>query len=114
MSAYPLTLFGQWRELNKPEVAHAALVSEATAYRYFPDLASLLAKALADDWPSPEDALAPVLASGDPVERVAFATRFLLEGVAARQRAVRAMIAACSFSPRLSHYRPGTGSTSTT
>jgi hypothetical protein len=42
----------------------------------------------------PEDALAPVLASSDPVERVGFATRFLLEGGAARQRAARAMIAA--------------------
>jgi hypothetical protein len=30
-----------------PEVAKVAMVSEATAYRYFPDLASLLAKALA-------------------------------------------------------------------
>ena len=29
------------RELTMPEVARTALVSEATAYRYFPDLASL-------------------------------------------------------------------------
>ncbi len=31
-----------------PEIAKAALVSEATAYRYFPDLASLLSEAIAD------------------------------------------------------------------
>ena len=46
-----------------PDVAKAAMVSEATAYRYFPDLASLLAKALAEDWPTPAEALAPVAAS---------------------------------------------------
>jgi AcrR family transcriptional regulator len=70
------------------------MVSEATAYRYFPDLASLLSEAMFDDWPSPAEALAPVASSTDPVERVAFAARVLLEGVAARQMVVRTMIAA--------------------
>ena len=47
-------------------------------------------------------------ASNDPVERVAFATRFLLEGVAARQGAVRAMIAATITRPEVvSDARPG-------
>ena len=91
-----------------PEVAKAAMVSEATAYRYFPDLASLLAKALAADWPTPAEALAPVEASDDPVERVAFATRFLLHGVAERQDVVRAMISATIAQPGLSsRARPG-------
>jgi len=91
-----------------PEVAKAAMVSEATAYRYFPDLASLLAKALADDWPTPDEALAPVEASNDPVERVAFATRFLLHGVAERQAVVRSMISATIAQPELSgRARPG-------
>ena len=49
--------------VTMPEVAKAAMVSEATAYRYFPDLASLLAKALAEDWPTPAEALGPVAAS---------------------------------------------------
>ena len=36
------------REVTIPEVARAALVSEATAYRYFPDLAGLLREAIAE------------------------------------------------------------------
>jgi AcrR family transcriptional regulator len=89
-------------------VAGAAMVSEATAYRYFPDLASLLANALAQDWPDPTEALAPVEASNDPVERVAFATRFLLEGVAQRQEVVRSMISATITQTHLSGAsRPG-------
>src|ERR1700691_1990646 len=92
------------QSVTMPEVAKAAMVSEATAYRYFPDLASLLAKALAEDWPTPTEALAPVEASNDPVERVAFATRFLLQGVAERQAVVRSMISATIARPDL----PGT------
>jgi AcrR family transcriptional regulator len=91
-----------------PEVARAARVSEATAYRYFPDLASLLAQALAEDWPTPAEALAPVAGSNDPVERVAFATRFLLEGVAERQAVVRSVISTTIARPDLAgRARPG-------
>src|SRR5581483_3296625 len=43
------------REVTMPLVAREALVSEATAYRYFPDLASLLTEADEGTWPSPED-----------------------------------------------------------
>jgi AcrR family transcriptional regulator len=101
-------LIRQGRPVTMPEVAKAAMVSEATTYRYFPDLASLLAKALAADWPTPAEALAPVAASNDPVERVAFATRFLLEGVAERQAVVRAMISTTIAQPGLSsRARPG-------
>ena len=45
-----------------PDVARAAMVSEATAYRYFPDLVTLLQQALAGLWPPPAEALAPVAA----------------------------------------------------
>jgi AcrR family transcriptional regulator len=83
------------------------MVSEATAYRYFPDLASLLARALAEDWPTPTEALAPVEASTDLVERVAFAARFLLCGVAERQAVVRSMISATIAQPDLGRARPG-------
>jgi AcrR family transcriptional regulator len=101
-------LIRQGQPVTMPEVARAAMVSEATAYRYFPDLASLLAKALAEDWPSPGEALSPVEASNDPVERVAFATRFLLKGVAERQEVVRSMISATITQPGLSsRARPG-------
>ena len=96
------------RTVTMGEVAARALVSEATAYRYFPDLKSLLSNALAEDWPSPEVALADVNGSNDPVERVAFATRYLLEGIAAREGAVRAMIAATISEPSLARdARPG-------
>src|SRR5580658_4950899 len=101
-------LIRQRKSVTMPEVARAAMVSEATAYRYFPDLASLLAKALAEDWPTPTEALAPVAASNDPVERVAFATRFLLHGVSERQAVVRAMISATIAQSDLSgRARPG-------
>jgi AcrR family transcriptional regulator len=101
-------LIRRGQSVTMPEVAKAAMVSEATAYRYFPDLASLLAKALAEDWPTPTEALTPVAASNDPVERVAFATRFLLHGVAERQAVVRAMISATIAQSDLSgRARPG-------
>jgi AcrR family transcriptional regulator len=101
-------LIRQRQPVTMPEVAKVAMVSEATAYRYFPDLASLLAKALAEDWATPSEALAPVTASNDPVERVAFATRFLLHGVAERQAVVRSMISATIAQPDLpGRARPG-------
>ena len=90
-----------------PAVAKSALVSEATAYRYFPDLASLLREALAGVWPSPEVALAPVAGSGDPVERVACATEALLRHVFTYQSGVRAMIAATITRPDGAQMRPG-------
>ena len=93
------------REVTMPLVAREALVSEATAYRYFPDLASLLTEADEGTWASPEDALAPVAGSRDVVERVAFAAEFLFRGVLANQGAVRAMIAAAITKPG-AHDRP--------
>src|SRR5579862_2935992 len=68
-------------EITMPAVARAALVSEATAYRYFPDLPSLLMESDTGDWPDPAQALAPVAASDDPVERVGYAAEFLLTGI---------------------------------
>src|ERR1700685_1980717 len=76
------------RELTMPEIASAALVSEATAYRYFPDLASLLREAIAGQLPPAAETLGPVAGSDDPVERVAAATEFLLRHVLARQGVV--------------------------
>ena len=93
--------------VTMPDVARAALVSEATAYRYFPDLAALLNEALAGLWLSPAQALSPVAGSTDPVERIAVACEFLLRGVLAYQGAVRAMIAATITRPELAATRPG-------
>lgn len=95
------------REMTMPEIAKAALVSEATAYRYFPDLASLLSEAMADQLPDPAAALEAATESTDPVERVAVATDYLLRLVLARQGAVRAMIAATVVRPAESPARPG-------
>jgi AcrR family transcriptional regulator len=95
------------REVTMPQIARAALVSEATAYRYFPDLASLLREAMADLLPDPAEALAPVAESSDVVERVAATTEYLLRLVLARQGAVRAMIAATITRPDGPVSRPG-------
>lgn len=93
--------------VTMPAVARAALVSEPTAYRYFPDLTSLLNAALVGMWPSPAEALEPVAASADPVERVAFASEFFLRRVLSYQGAVRAMISATITRPELAAHRPG-------
>jgi AcrR family transcriptional regulator len=95
------------REVSMPEIAEAALVSEATAYRYFPDLASLLREAMADQLPDPVRALAEATDSQDPVERVAIASEYLIRHVIARQGVVRAMIAATVSKPGSSAPRPG-------
>ncbi|MEV0552396.1 MULTISPECIES: TetR/AcrR family transcriptional regulator [unclassified Streptomyces] len=100
-------LIGTGAEVTMPAIARAALVSEATAYRYFPDLPSLISEALAGVWPPPAEALAPVADSADPVERVAFACEFLLRGIRARQGSVRAMIAATITRPETVTTRPG-------
>ena len=93
--------------VTMPEVARAALVSEATAYRYFPDLASLVNEALAGLWPSPAEALAPVAGTTDPVARITFAAEAFLRRVLAYQGAVRAMIAATITRPGGPATRPG-------
>ncbi|MFI1769910.1 TetR/AcrR family transcriptional regulator [Streptomyces sp. NPDC020800] len=94
-------------EVTMPAIARAALVSEATAYRYFPDLPSLISEALAGAWQPPAEALAPIADSTDPAARVAFACEFLLRGVLLRQGAVRAMIAATITRPQMATARPG-------
>jgi AcrR family transcriptional regulator len=94
-------------EITMPSVARAALVSEATAYRYFPDLVSLLLAADAGVWPDPAEALAPIAGSDDPVERVGYAAEVLFTGILARQSAVRAMIAASITRPDVAGHRPG-------
>jgi AcrR family transcriptional regulator len=100
-------LVGTSADVTMPAVASAALVSEATAYRYFPDLVSLLREAVDGAWPTPAEALAPVADCDDPVERIAFATEHLLRHVQRYQSAVRAMIAASLVRPGTAAMRPG-------
>jgi AcrR family transcriptional regulator len=95
------------REVTMPEVAQAALVSEATAYRYFPDLASLLREAMAGQLPAEAETVAAVAGSDDPVTRIAAATEFLLRHVLGRQGVVRALIAATIVRPDQAKVRPG-------
>ncbi|MBP0457036.1 TetR/AcrR family transcriptional regulator [Streptomyces montanisoli] len=94
-------------EVSMPAVAKAALVSEATAYRYFPDLPSLLSEAMSGQWPTPAEALEAVAGSTDPVARVAAATEHLLRHVLSVQGATRAMIAATIARPAAASARPG-------
>jgi len=94
-------------EVTMPEVARTALVSEATAYRYFPDLASLIREALGADLFTPAAALASVASSTDPAQRIAVATEHLLRHVLRYQGAVRAMISATITRPGGQLTRPG-------
>jgi AcrR family transcriptional regulator len=94
-------------EITMPDVARAAMVSEATAYRYFPDLVTLLQESLAGLWPEPAEALEPVSGSADPAERIGFACAFLMRGVHAYQGSVRAMISHTVVTPARSRARPG-------
>ena len=95
------------RDVTMLEVAKTALVSEATAYRYFPDLVSLLQETMAGQMPTPQEALAGAADSLDPVERIAAATEHLLRHVLAYQGAARAMIAATITRPAAADARPG-------
>lgn len=101
------TLIVRGEEVTMPAVAQAAEVSEATAYRHFSDLVSLVNEALGALWPSPAEALAEVDASPDPVERVGCACEFLLRRVWAYQGSVRAVIAATIVRPASVPQRPG-------
>jgi AcrR family transcriptional regulator len=94
-------------EVNMPAVARAALVSEPTAYRYFPDLASLLEEALAGIEPDPAAALAAGADPGDPVERVAYAAELLAGLVLERQSAIRALMSVSIARGTARAVRPG-------
>ena len=94
-------------DINMPAVARAALVSEPTAYRYFPDLASLLEEALAGIEPDPAAAMAAGADPGDPVERVAYAAELLAKLVIERQGAIRALISVSITGRTARHVRPG-------
>ena len=93
--------------VTMPEVARVALISEATAYRYFPDLVSLINAALVGLWPRPEEALKPIARSTDPVERITLACDVFLRRVLAYQGSVRAMISATITRSEAAGSRPG-------
>jgi AcrR family transcriptional regulator len=91
-------------EITMPAVAARARVSEATAYRYFPDLISLLRAAVMT-----EDLLAvmrSVTRGDDPVERVGQAAEILCASVLRRQGAVRVVVASTIAKPATARDRP--------
>jgi AcrR family transcriptional regulator len=94
-------------EVTMPIVAEASLVSLGTAYRYFPDIFSLLREAIVGLWPTPTEAMEPIETSEDPVQRVAFATEFFLRRALAYQGATRAMLAATIMRPATAESRVG-------
>ncbi|WP_433802706.1 TetR family transcriptional regulator [Actinomycetospora sp. CA-084318] len=80
-------------EVTMPAVAARAGVSEATAYRYYPDLVTLLRETVGDTWPAPAE-LVPLDGVDDVAERVArVATAFCARTVA-HQVTVRHIVAA--------------------
>jgi hypothetical protein len=101
--------------LDSGRDSHELLVSEATAYRYFPDLISLLREAMRGVWPDPAAALEPIAACTDPADRIAYATGVLMRHVLAYQSSVRATIAATISRPNSSPGSvPATASVSST
>jgi AcrR family transcriptional regulator len=94
-------------DINMPAVARAALVSEPTAYRYFPDLASLLEEALAGIEPDPAAAFPAGADPGDPVARVAYAAELLAKLVIERQNAIRPLISVSIARGTARQTRPG-------
>ncbi|MFJ3803695.1 TetR/AcrR family transcriptional regulator [Streptomyces sp. NPDC090088] len=91
-------------EITMPKVAAGARVSEATAYRYFPDLLSLLRAAVMS-----EDLVAVLRSatrSDDPVERIGQAAEILGRAVLRRQGAVRVVVASTIAKPSTAKDRP--------
>jgi AcrR family transcriptional regulator len=87
-------LVSQGKVPSVAEVAEAALVSPATAYRYFPDQLSLLRAALQEALPRDEEIATPIHdETADVAERVAHATTAFLRLTLKRESLVRAVMA---------------------
>lgn len=87
-------LLREGRAPSMEDVAEAAMVSRATAYRYFPSVEALLVEAPLDDAAPTADALFAGNASIDPAERVDRAEAALHEMCYRNERQLRAMLAA--------------------
>jgi AcrR family transcriptional regulator len=81
------------RKPSLEEIAEAAMVSRATAYRYFPNVEALLLEATLDlATPDVETLFGPG-APADPVERLRMADAALDEMIAGNELALRMMLA---------------------
>ena len=86
-------LMREGRRPSLDEVAEAALVSRATAYRYFPGIEALLLEASLDVvTPRPAELFGP-LASQEPLERLMVVEAALGEMLAAHEWPLRMMLA---------------------
>jgi AcrR family transcriptional regulator len=83
------------RQGERPTVAKAAklaLVSDATAYRYFPDESALLREAMFAPWAGAEEAFVGIADDASLADRVAAAADALLRFVIANESAVRSVM----------------------
>lgn len=88
-------LLKQGRTLDMDDVAAEAMVSRATAYRYFPSIEALLVEAPLDGVvPHPEQVFAPDDASTDPLERIERAEAALHKACYRNESQLRSMLAA--------------------
>ena len=86
-------LMNQGRRPTLDEVAEEALVSRATAYRYFPNLDALLIEApLEGAVPDPDDLFRDT-PSDDPVERLERVDAALADMISANEPSLRLMLA---------------------
>ncbi|MCQ8187889.1 TetR/AcrR family transcriptional regulator [Streptomyces rugosispiralis] len=91
-------------EIRMSAIAAEARVSEATAYRHFPDLVSLLrAAVLVEDQVA---VLRSVAEGDDPVERIGQAAEILGRAVLRREGAVRALVSSTIAKPETAKERP--------
>jgi AcrR family transcriptional regulator len=86
-------LMKEGRRPTLEEVAEEALVSRATAYRYFPNVDALLVEAPLDRATPDPDELFRDASSDDAVERVELVNAALDDMIAANEPALRVMLA---------------------
>ena len=86
--------------VTMPAIARNAGVSEATAYRHFPDLLAVLKEGFVGVWPDVTQALPELARCPDPVMRIGMVTAFLARNVLEIQGAVRTMIALTILHPK--------------
>lgn len=88
-------------------ISDEAGVSEATAYRYFPDLLAIMGEGFIGVWPSADITLPTIETCPDPVERIVIAVERFARNVLEIQGAVRTMIALTVARPDGARARPG-------
>jgi AcrR family transcriptional regulator len=86
-------LLKQGRTPTLEQVAEEAMVSRATAYRYFPSVEALLVEAPVDGATPDAETLFAAVESADPVERLEIVDAALHDMIAANEPALRLMLA---------------------